>query len=203
MVVPTDIQFSFIAAAALADLGAKYIETEEKKSPEKSRLAYCKYRLRALIFPIIFLVPAAMISLLAWPSWETQYWSIHAEQVVGSATNATIFGVFLILLPLAALLGNWLGFRWVLSKKLWLLRLVYIGVLVVTAGIVAIQWPGPIRLGSYAQFHSDPTVLPFIWQDSAFFITFIVLLAFCIAPLVFFFILVRREVAQASPTKGR
>jgi len=65
MVVPTDIQFSFIAAAALADLGKRYILAEHQKSPEHSRLAYCKYRLRALIFAIIFLVPAAMVSLLA------------------------------------------------------------------------------------------------------------------------------------------
>ena len=195
MVVPTDIQFSFVAAAALADLGRRYILTEHQKSPERSRLAYCKYRLRALIFPIIFLVPAAMVSLLAWPAWETQYWNIRAEQTLGNAPNAVAIGIFLMLLPLAALLGNWFGFRWVLRGRQWLLRLVYLAVLAITGLIVFIRWPAPMRLGTFSQFHSDPTSLPFIWQDSTFFITFVVLLVYCIIPLIVFFFRVRRESA--------
>lgn len=203
MVIPTDMQFSFIAAAALTDIGAKYIQSEHKKSPERLRLAYCKYRLRALIFPIIFLVPVVVISLLAWPAWESQYWTVRAEETLGSAPNAIIFGVFLILLPLAALLGNWLGFRWVLRGKRWLLRIVYLAVLAITVVIVFIQWPGYVRLGSYAQFHSDPYALPYIWQDTTFFIVFIVLLVYCLAPLVVFFIKVRREVAGVSLARGK
>jgi hypothetical protein len=78
MVVPTDIQFSFVAAAVFTDLGRRCILAECQKSPECSHVAYGKFRLRAFIFPIIFLGPAAIVSLLAWPGWETQYWSARA-----------------------------------------------------------------------------------------------------------------------------
>jgi len=93
MVVPTNLQFSFVAAAVFTDLGRRYILAEHQKSPECSRVAYCKFRLRALIFPIIFLGPAAMVSLLAWPAWETQYWSARAEQTLGNAPNALAAGI--------------------------------------------------------------------------------------------------------------
>ncbi len=200
MVVPTDIQFSFMAAAVFADLGRKYILAEHQKSPECSHAAYCKFRLRALIFPILFLGPAAMVFLLAWPGWEAQYWSTRAEETLGNAPNALSAGIFLAALSLAALLGNWLGFRWVVRGHERLLRLVYLAVLAVTALIVFVQWPAPVRLGTVSQFRSDPTSLPFIWQDNAFFITFVVLLAYTALPLIVLFFRIRRESALAPPS---
>ena len=198
MVVPTDIQFSFVAAAIFTDLGRSYILVEHQKSPECSRVAYGKFRLRALIFPILFLIPAAIISLLAWPGWESQYWSLRMEQTLGNALNASAIGIFLVLMPLAAFLGNWLGFRWVIRGHIRLLRLVYLAVLAITGLIVYIQWPAPIRLGTVSQFQSDPGSLPFIWQDNTFFITFVVLLVYCALPLIVLFFRIRRESALAS-----
>lgn len=96
MVIPTDIQFSFVAAAIFTDLGKRYILFEHKKSPECSRVAYSKFRLRALIFPILFVIPAAIIFLLAWPGWESQYWSLHIEQTLGNALDASVIGLFFL-----------------------------------------------------------------------------------------------------------
>lgn len=202
MVVPTDAQIAFVAAAVFTDLGRRYILAEHQKSPECSHAAYCKFRLRALIFPTLFVGPAAMTFMLAWPGWETQYWSTRMEQTLGNGLNALVAGIFLVALVLAALLGNWLGFRWVVRGREWLLRLVYLGVLAITVLIVFVQWPAPVRLGTVSQFRSDPTSLPFIWQDSTFFIMFVVLSVYCTLPLIVLIFRILRESALASSSIG-
>ena len=198
MVVPTDVQLTFVAAAVFADFGGKYILAEHQKSPEHSRLAYCKYRLRALLFPTLFVGPVALTFMLAWPAWETQYWSLRMDQTLGNGLTSLVAGIFLAALVLAALLGSWFGFRCVVIGRRWLLRLVYLALFAFTIFIVFIQWPAPVRLGTASQFQSDPTVLPYIWKDNTFFIMFIVLSVYCVLPLVFFFFSIRRESASSS-----
>ncbi len=198
MVVPTDVQLTFVAAAVFTDLGGRYILAEHRKSSERSHAAYCKFRLRALLFPTLFLGPAAMTFMLAWPAWETQYWAARMDQTLGNGQNALVAGIFLAALVLAAFLGNWLGFRWVVRGRGWLLRVVYLAVLAVTIWIVIAQWPAPVRLGTVSQFRSDPTSLPFIWQDNTFFIMLVVLSAYCALPIVVLFFRIRRDLAVVS-----
>jgi hypothetical protein len=198
MVVPTDVQLSFVAAAVFTDLGRRYILAEHQKSPECSHAAYYKFRLRALLFPTLFVGPAAMTFMLAWPGWETQYWSARMDQTLGNALNALVAGVFLAALVLAALLGNWLGFRLVVRGRKWLLRTLYLAVLAVTILIVFAQWPAPVRLGTVSQFQSDPTGLPFIWQHNTFFIMLVILSVYSALPLIVLFFRIRRESALVS-----
>ncbi len=198
MVVPTDVQLSFVAGAVFTDLGRRYILAEHLKSPESSHAAYCKFRLRALLFPTLFVGPAAMTFMLAWPAWETQYWAARMDQTLGNGQNALVAGIFLAALVLAAFLGNWLGFRWVVTGREWLLRVVYLAALAVTILIVFVQWPAPVRLGTVSQFRSDSASLPFIWQDNTFFIMLVVLSVYCALPIVVLFFRIRRDSALAS-----
>ena len=202
MVVPTDVQITFVVATIFTDLGKRYILAEHEKSPELSYAAYAKFRLRALLFPTLFVGPAAMTFMLAWPAWETQYWSVRMDQTLGNGQTALVAGIFLAALVLAALLGNWFGFRCVVMGRKWLLRMVYLTVLAVTAFIVFVQWPAPVRLGTVSQFRSDPTSLPFIWQDNTFFTMFVGLSIYCALPLIVLFFRIRRESALASYSIG-
>jgi hypothetical protein len=183
MVVPTDIQVSFIAGAFLADFGAPVIEAASRESRERLGSLHGQYQLRALAYPALFVGPAATVFMLGWPAWETQYWSARFEATPGTPLNATLYGAFLALLFVGGWLGNWLGFRWVLAGARRRLRALYLSVLAVTVGIVIAQWPAPIRLGSHAEFVRDPSALPYVWQDSAFFVSFCWILAYTTVPL--------------------
>lgn len=202
MVVPTDVQFSFIAAAFFADVGSNYILGEYRESPERFRAAKSRYQLRALLFPTLFVAPAAMTFMLAWPGWETQYWAERAEQTLNSGTNGLIAGVFLAAMVLAAILGNWFGFRCVVRRQVGLLRLVYLAVLSATVFILLVQWPAPVRLGTVTQFRSDPASLPFIWENGHFFTMLVALSIYCAVPVIVFYVLTRRESARASSASG-
>jgi hypothetical protein len=193
MVVPTDIQIAFAAGAFLADIGARVIEAARDSEDRLSKL-YSQYRLRALIYAAVFLGPVATVSLLGWPAWETQYWSPAFDATADNPVNASYFGIFLIAVFIAGWFGNWLGFKWVLSGARKRLRALYTVVLVLTVGLVLVRWPAPIRLGSYAEFKSDPGALPNTWQNTPFAITFWILLAVCAIPMIIWLIQVRKSV---------
>jgi hypothetical protein len=193
MVIPTDIQTAFIAGAFFADVGRKYFEAEHRASPERSQLAYNRLRVWSVLYAALFLVPAIVVSFGAWPAWESQYWTVYAEQIRGNGYYSLFIGLFVFLVVLAGYLSSCLSFRWVIEGRIKLLRIVYISVLVITFGIYMIQWPGPIRLGSVAQFRTDPYSLPYIWQDKVFFIIYILLLAYCAAPVVYGFFYFRKK----------
>ncbi|MDH3892386.1 MAG: hypothetical protein OEV49_15030 [candidate division Zixibacteria bacterium] len=192
MVVPTDVQVAFITGALFVDLGRRHIVSEHSASPERSRLAYCRFRNLSVIYAALFLTPVIAVFFSAWPAWETQYWCLQAEQLRGDGLLSLLAGLYLIGLVLAAYLGNWLAFRWLVSGKGHLIRPVYLAVGAVTTVIFLIKWPAPIRLGSAAQFQTDPNAMPYIWQDTQFFVMFLALLAYCAVPYVVVFFRVRR-----------
>ncbi len=198
MVIPTDVQVAFIVGAFFADIGARAIEAAKKHSTEHSRSLYSHYRFRALAYPAIFVGPAATTFMLGWPAWESQYWSSRLDATSGSFINASPYGIFLLLLFVGAWFGNWLGFRWVLSGARRRLRALYVSILILTMILVFVQWPAPIRLGSYEAFHNDPGALPYIWQDSGFFICFCMVTVYCAIPIVVWFIKVRRSVKTTN-----
>lgn len=183
MVVPTDIQVSFITGAFLADLGAPVIAAASRESRERLGVLYGQYQLRALAYPALFVGPAATVFMLGWPAWETQYWSARFEATQGAPLNAGLYGAFLLLLFVGGWLGNWLGFRWVLAGARRRLRGLYLSVLAVTMAGFLGHWPAPIRLGSHAEFVRDPSAMPYVWQDPAFFASFCGILIYTALPL--------------------
>lgn len=196
MVVPTDVQVAFVVGAFFADIGAKLIDAAEGHSVEYLRALYARFRFRALAYPSVFVAPAATTFMLAWPVWETQYWSAGFEATGGNILSAGSFGIFLLLMFGAGWFGNWLGFRWVLCGARKRLRILYVSIVVLTSGLVMVQWPAPIRLGSYAAFQSDPGAMPYIWQNRDFFVSFCALTLYCALPLVIWYIRIRRSVKE-------
>jgi len=192
-VIPTDIQVAFSAGAFLVDMGREYIEAEHKASPERSQLAYCRFRNWAALYAALCLAPVIAIFFSAWPAWETQYWTVHAEQLLDNGAYAFFAGLFVLLLVGAGFFGNWLAFRLVTQGRGKLVRPIYLSVLAVTTGIYLIQWPAPVKLGSVSQFRADPYSLPYIWQNTEFFVMFTVLLAYCAIPLIVMFFRLRRK----------
>ena len=65
MVIPTDVQFAFCAAAFLADVGAECIEAARKHSEERLAVLYGRFRFRALAYASVFVGSAAIISVSA------------------------------------------------------------------------------------------------------------------------------------------
>jgi hypothetical protein len=200
MVIPTDVQVSFLAAAFFADLGADVIEAAAKHSTAEGEVLYSKYRIRALAYPALFVGPSATVFLLGWPAWESQYWSARFEATTGNPFNGTLYALFLVSLFLGGWFGNWLGFRWVLSGARKRLRVLSLGILLLTIAIVWVQWPAPIRLGTYDDFHRDPSGLPYIWQDRTFFVGFWVITAYCVVPLVVWYLRIRQSVKKERPS---
>lgn len=187
MVIPTDIQVSFVMASFFVDMGRRQIEAESRISPERSRLVYNQFRKWALLNVALFLAPTIVVFFNAWPAWETQYWSSSVERLAGNPFTSLLAGLYAACLTLAALLGNYLSFRWIVRGRSKLLRPVYLTVLVVTVGIFLWQWPAPIVLGTVAGFKADPYGIPFIWEDFGFFIPFCLLLVYCFTPVIFVF----------------
>lgn len=192
MVIPTDIQVAFITGAMFVDMGRRHIVSEHSVSPERSRLAYCRFRNLAVGYAALFLVPVIAVFFSAWPAWETQYWCSQAEMLRGDGLLSATAGIYLIGLVLAAYLGNWLSFNWLVSGKGHLIRPVYITAGLITTAIFAIKWPAPIKLGSVAQFNADPNTMLWIWQDTEFIVMFLALLTYCAVPYVVVFFRVRR-----------
>ncbi|UCE19730.1 MAG: hypothetical protein JSV84_05130 [Gemmatimonadota bacterium] len=139
MVVPTDVQVAFVVGAFFADIGAKLIDAAEGHSVEYLRALYARFRFRALAYPSVFVAPAATTFMLAWPVWETQYWSAGFEATGGNILSAGSFGIFLLLMFGAGWFGNWLGFRWVLCGARKRLRILYVSIVVLTSGLVMVH----------------------------------------------------------------
>ena len=196
MVIPTDVQVSFLAAAFFADLGADAIDAAAKRSTAEREALYSQFRFRALAYPALFVGPSATVFLLGWPAWESQYWSARFEATAANPINGVLYGFFLVSLFLGGWFGNWLGFRWVLSGARKRLRMLSMGILLLTVAIVCIQWPAPIRLGTYNGFLLDPSVLPYIWQDRTFFVGFWAITAYCAVPLVAWYFQIRQSVRK-------
>jgi len=193
--VVTDIQACFAIGALYADLAAPVLaSTTDAQSFAKSD-AYARFRHRALLYPALFLGPSATLFMLAWPGWESQYLSASFADTAGAPLNGALFGAFLFLLAAGAWFGNWLGFRWVLTGARRRLRVLYLGILAATVALVAVRWSAFVHLGSYQAFSENPRELPYIWSDSVFFVSFLALTSYCAAPLLVWWVRLRKQVA--------
>jgi hypothetical protein len=99
----------------------------------------------------------------------------------------------LLLLAAGAWFGTWLGFKWVLEGARRRLRALYSAVIAATAVLLLARWPAPIRLGSYHDFVTNADRLPYVWQDTTFFVAFCALTLYCVAPLMVFAVQARKE----------
>ncbi|MHC5056083.1 MAG: hypothetical protein ACYTKD_15365 [Planctomycetota bacterium] len=198
MVIPTDIQVSFVMAAIFADLGRQHILAEHKASPERARIAFGYVRTWGLLNAGLFLGPTIIVFFSGWPAWESQYWVPWAEDLAGSAFHSLLAGLYMIALMLAALLGSWLGYHWIVCGRVWRLRAAYLSVLAATVLVFLVRWPGPIVLGTYEQFQADPHALQHIWGDPWFFGMFSVLLVYCAMPLALVYIGLRRRRREST-----
>lgn len=192
MVLTTDIQVSYIAGAFFVDMARNYVEREHKASPERSQLAERRFRTMAVLYVSIFLAPTFIAFFLAWPAWESQYWTVYAEQIRDHGKYAIFMGLYMVAAVSAGCLGSWLSFKWLIEGKGKLIRPVYLTVLAITMVFYFYQWPGPIVLGSVADFRKDSHSLPRIWQNTEFFIIYCVLLIYCAIPFVYGFFKLRR-----------
>lgn len=199
--VVTDIQVCFSVGALFADLAAPAILSSTSPGSFVESPIYARLRQRLLMYPALFLGPSATLFMLSWPGWESQYLGQAFVATDGSPGNALLFALFLLLLVLGAWFGNRLGFAWVLAGARTRLRAVYGSVLLTTIILVFARWPAPVRLGSYADFARDPEALPYIWQDTTFFVSLCALTAYCAIPLGVLGWLAYRE--SASLRKGR
>jgi hypothetical protein len=181
--VVTDIQICFSVGALFADLAAPAILANTSASSFRESPIYARLRRRILMYPALVLGPSATLFMLSWPGWESQYLGQAFEATDSSPWHASLFALFLFLLVVAAWFGNRLGFAWVLAGARARLRAVYGSVLVGTIILVLARWPALVRLGAYADFARDAEALPYIWQDTTFFVWLCVLTAYCAVPL--------------------
>lgn len=193
-VVLTDIQIAFAAGALFADAGAPVILAAKQSSEASLCKVYCRYMLRALVYAAVFIGPVATMSLLAYPAWESQYISSLFDHTLGNPLNASVYGVFLMVVFGGGWFGNWLGFRWVLAGFRKRLRILYISLIAVTFVIMWARYPAPVRVGTYEQYIRDPYALTYYKDDQTFFLSFLVFLAVAGLPLIIGFIQVRRSV---------
>lgn len=181
--VVTDIQVCFVAGAFFVDLAAPAIVASTSSSSFRQSPIYARLLRRVLMYPALFLGPAATLFMLAWPGWESQYLAEAFVVTDNSPANASLFALFLLLLAVGAWFGNRLGFAWVLAGARTRLRVVYGSVLAGTMVLLFARWPALVHLGSYADFARDSSALPYVWQDATFFVSLWVLTAYCGLPL--------------------
>ena len=189
MVLPTDIQFSFIAGAYFVDMARTYIN-EAQQSPTQAANVHLRFCLMGALYAAVFMIPDIAVSFSAYPAWESQYWMSAAEHLAGHGYLALLAGLYVVLAISAGYYGAWLALRWLTTGKGRRIRPMYLLVLAVTMIIYLGKWPAPVRVGSVAQFRADPLSLPLIWQNQEFFHIYLILLAYNAIPIILaFFIL--------------
>lgn len=203
-VVTTDIQVAFAVGALFADAGAPVIEAARKESEAALAKLYSSYTLRSLFYAGFFLGPAATIFMLAYPAWETQYVSgifdatVDYNNTSSFNFNAYPYGIFLMLLFVAAWFGNWLGFKWIQAGARKRLRVVYVTIMLISFGIFGLRYPAPMRVCDYEHFKADPFALPCrsVFDHKSFLFNFLVLLLLSALPVIIGFIQVRMSVKK-------
>ena len=68
--------------------------------------------------------------------------------------NALLPAFFVMAIVLAGYLGHVLGYRWLIRGKAKYLRPTYIGVLIVVAIVVLLNYPSFLLVGTYDQYHN-------------------------------------------------
>ena len=153
--VQIDIPAAFIASQFFLDIGRKVIKKKAKEAKERYPVVYYKFLFRSVFFAGFVIAPAGIYLLAGWPGWEQIYWSKRFEEVMHTGwVNALLPAFFVMAIVLAAYLGHLLGYRWLISGKAKYLRPTYIGVLVLVAIVVLLNYPSFLLVGTYDQYHN-------------------------------------------------
>lgn len=153
--VQIDIPAAFVVSMFSIDLGRKALKAEAEKAGEERPTIYYRYLFRSVFFAGFVIAPAGIYLLAGWPGWEQIYWGKRPEVVMHTGwVNALIPTFFIMAIVLGAYGGHALGYRWLVSGKANYLRPTYIGVLVVVAIVVLLNYPAFLLVGTYDQYHN-------------------------------------------------
>lgn len=153
--VQIDIPAAFVVSMLSIDLGRKVLKAEAEKSHTGKPAIYYRTLFRSIFFAGFVIAPAGIYLLAGWPGWEQIYWSGRFEEVMHTGwVNALLPAFFVMAIVLAGYLGHVLGYRWLIRGKAKYLRPTYIGVLIVVAIVVLLNYPSFLLVGTYDQYHN-------------------------------------------------
>ena len=153
--VQIDIPAAFVVSMLSIDLGRKVLKAEAEKSDTEKPAMYYRILFRSIFFAGFVIAPAGIYLLAGWPGWEQIYWSRRFEEVMHTGwVNALLPAFFVMAIVLAGYFGHVLGYRWLISGKAKYLRPTYIGVLIVVAIVVLLDYPSFLLVGTYDQYHN-------------------------------------------------
>ena len=153
--VQIDIPAAFVVSMLSIDLGRKALKAAAEKSDTGKPAMYYRTLFRSIFFAGFVIAPAGIYLLAGWPGWEQIYWSRRFEEVMHTGwVNALLPAFFVMAIVLAGYLGHVLGYRWLIRGKAKYLRPTYIGVLIVVAIVVLLNYPSFLLVGTYDQYHN-------------------------------------------------
>jgi hypothetical protein len=111
-----------------------------------------------------------------------------------SNINALLPALFTFSIVLGGYLGFELGYRLLVSEREKYLKPIYIGVLALTSAIVLLGWPAPIRVGTFQEFHANPTDMAYLWDNwQGFFTGWVGVIVFFVIAFAYFVVIQLRE----------
>ncbi len=153
--VQIDIPAAFIISMLSIDLGKKALEKEAKNTVKDKPAIYYRFLFRSIFFAGFVIAPAGIYLLSGWPGWEQIYWSRRFEEVMHTGwVNALLPALFVMAIVFGAYWGHILGYKWLINGKSKYLRPTYIGVFILVAVVVLINYPSFLLLGTYDQYHN-------------------------------------------------
>ncbi|MBU1262765.1 hypothetical protein KJ640_07460 [bacterium] len=153
--VQLDIPAAFAVSFLFVDLARQRIKREAEASGGKRPLIYWRYLFYSVFFSAVVIVPAGLYLICGWPGWEQIYWSKRFEELIHTGWLNPLFPtLFVVGIVLAAYLGFCLAYHWVTTGKERYLKPTYIGVLLLSALVVALCYPSFLLVGTYNQYHN-------------------------------------------------
>lgn len=172
--VQIDVPVAFALGNLFADIAKKQLQTEEPRYYYKT---FYKY----LIYQIFFFSWIPVYFMVNYFGWETT----HMWWTKDSVTDYPFFvPIFMIVFFLAAVSGFKLGTCLVRKARIWLNRLVYLGLGVFSGIWIFAQTGSTFKLGTYEQWKEGTA--PWFYQDKTFlFMLIFTVLVWAIAMAIF------------------
>lgn len=142
------------------------------------------------IFQIFFFSWIPVYFIANYFGWETTHMWWTADSAAAYPLFIPIFMVlFFGMANLGFLLGAWL----VRKGRLGINRAVYLAVLTYAGLWVFAQYNRTAKLGTYSEYHANPTGTPWFYQDPTFLTMFIISMVAWAVPLALFALRLRNE----------
>jgi MFS family permease len=168
--VQIDIPAACVVSMLSIDLGRKVLKREAEKTVTEKPKMYYRYLFRSIFFAGFVIAPAGIYLLAGWPGWENIYWSKRFEEVMHTGwVNALLPALFIMGIVLAGYVGHVVGYRWLIGGKEKYIRPTYIGLLIVVAVIVLMNFPSFLLVGTYDQYHNlhgqTREAMEYVWNN--------------------------------------